>query len=145
MASSTSSGFSAELENGWRIEFQPLPSDYHDQHGNINININGSISSDHNQEGIIVASIPLPTLYAQNANACDACDAFTFTSTSSDSSNVHSSEDAAIKAKVKSAQVALADYAARTLSNLLPVSNNINSGDDSLNNGVIIQTMGQSK
>ena len=89
-----------------------------------------------------MASIPLPTLYAQNANACDA---FTFTSTSSDSSNVHSSEDAAIKAKVKSAQVALADYAARTLSNLLPVSNNINSGDDSLNNGVIIQTMGQSK
>lgn len=91
-----------------------------------------------------MASIPLPTLYAQNANACDA---FTFTSTSSDSSNVHSSEDGGVtaQAKVKAAQVALADYAARTLSNLLPVSNNINSGDDSLNNGVIIQTMGQSK
>ena len=100
---------------GWNIEFHSLPShtnddDEHDDHKRCT-----------EDEGIILTSISLSALFANDANAYRA-----FTGTVATTNGINEinndEEERDVHVKVRAAKVALADYTARTLSNLLPIN-----------------------
>ena len=111
---------------GWNIEFHSLPS-----------HINEDEQHDHRKttctdEGIILTSISLSALFANDANAYHA-----FTGTTTNGRNeTTDKEDTKVNVKVRAAKVALADYTARTLSNLLPINTS---------SSIKIQTLSQAK
>ncbi len=100
------------LGGGWDVKFHPLPCHEHN-YGDHNYKSNTSSSSD---RGIVLLSIPLSTLFTNNE---DAYHAFS---------------------NSRPAKIALADYTARVLSNLLPIHHH---SDNTFT--FAIQTMGQSK
>ena len=106
--------FTMLLGGGWDVKFHPLPCHEHNDH---NYKSNTSLSSD---RGIVLLSIPLSTLFTNNE---DAYHAF--------SNN-------------RAAKIALADYTARVLSNLLPVHHEQHTNSNNTST-FAIQTMGQSK
>jgi len=107
---SVTSDFTISVGGGWDVKFHPLPSYEHDDH---NYKSNTSSSSD---RGVVLISIPLSTLFTNNE---DVYHAF--------SNN-------------RAAKIALADYTARVLSNLLPIHHEHSNNTSTFT----IQTMGQS-
>ena len=113
---------------GWNIEFHSLPShinedEQHDDH---------KTTSCTEDEGIILTSISLSALFANDANAYHA-----FTGTTTNGRNeTTDKEDTKFNVKVRAAKVALADYTARTLSNLLPINTS---------SSIKVQTMSQAR
>jgi len=106
------SDFTISVGGGWDVKFHPLPSYEHDDDDNYKSNT--SSSSD---RGIVLISIPLSTLFTNHE---DAYHAFS---------------------NSRAAKIALADYTARVLSNLLPLHHEHSDNTSALT----IQTMGQSK
>ena len=110
---------------GWNIEFHSLPShthedEQHDDHKTTSCT----------EEGIILTSISLSALFANNVNAYHA-----FTG-ATNGRNENNEEDTKVNVKVRAAKVALADYTARTLSNLLPINTS---------SSIKVQTMSQAR
>jgi len=128
-------GISFTLSNGWNVDFHPLLGHHHDDTEHHDQNHNTCT------EGIILASIPLATLYAHDG---DAHAAFVQQKGDERSDGATSSSSNEHEIKAKAATVALADYTARLLSNLLllPVHNATTNSDSST---IAIQTMGQSR
>ena len=113
---------------GWNIEFHSLPSHTHED-GQHDDHKTTSCTED---EGIILASISLSALFANDANAYHA-----FTGTTTNGRNeTTDKEDTKFNVKVRAAKVALADYTARTLSNLLPINTS---------SSIKVQTMSQAR
>ena len=123
-------GISVALPDGWNATFRPLPS-HHDVHVHDDdddlLRAKNKKSNDR-EEGIILASIPLSVLYARDIDALRAFVAL----------EKEDNDDDLRACRRTAATVALADYAARQLSVLLPVR----PSDDS---GIILRTMGQSR
>jgi len=114
---------------GWNIEFHSLPShtnddDEHDDHKRCT-----------EDEGIILTSISLSALFANDVNAYHAFTGATTNGRAENNENENENERD-VHVKVRAAKVALADYTARTLSNLLPINTS---------SSIKVQTMSQAK
>ncbi|KAL3771862.1 hypothetical protein ACHAWU_004421 [Discostella pseudostelligera] len=134
----------------WNFEFHPLP-----RHNNNDITATSSSHHHHvhqhanTVEMIVCISIPLHQLFAHDEDAYRA-----FVPHSSDSQSLYDDDNndgEIIMRQASAAKVALADYTARCIADLLPIHSTTNNTSDSnmmnddsdANSSIIIQTMGQ--